>query len=604
MCGISIWLDRRQLDEDLFKKSVSIINHRGPDYSNTYFPTKLTNNLALGHARLSIIDLTESGNQPMTFDRKNLSIVYNGEIYNYIELRKELEEDGFTFNSNSDTEVILASFKKWGKECLNRFNGMFAFGIFDRKSNSIFIARDRFGIKPLYYKYKKGAHFLAGSEIKQLTLRGDFKSKINWDIAVDFVKDRLFDHSSETFFEGIEQLRGGEAMEVFLDDIKMHKFRWYNLEETANSKPCKISFNDAKEEFNYLLNKSVKYRIHADVKVGSCLSGGLDSSTLVCLANKQLSESGAEHLQNTFSSCFEDNRFDEREYIEEVTKFTKANSHYTFPNIDNFWKNIDKIIWHQDEPVWSTSMYAQWEVFRLAKENDVKVILDGQGADELLAGYANMFEYASLISRSRDSISDSIKLFPRIIKKRLGYMKNSMLGTDIGFIDKKYNKGNQFCPYKYKSVREISIDLLKKYHLPALLHYEDRNSMANSVESRVPFLDHELVEFSLSIPDEYKLNDLFSKYILRKSMKGYVPNKVVNRTDKMGFVTPQQVWMFGKHKDKFKNILRAGSSLKPFNEKLVLDSFDDMAAGKIPFNGTLWRIIALQKWIEIFNISH
>ena len=604
MCGISVQLDKTKINKQAFLSTVDIISHRGPDSKGSIYKYSSGTHLALGHARLSIIDLSDKGTQPMSYDDGRFSIVYNGEIYNYLELKNDLEKKGYSFNSGTDTEVILASYHYWGKACLKRFNGMFAFCIYDSQKDALFLARDRFGIKPLYFCCSEGHFFQAGSEIKQLLCYKNYQSKVNWKIALDFIQNREFDHTSETLFDGIEQLRGGEAIDVDLGRIKFNKYSWYNVSQLSDSNNF-LELSDAIDEFYYLFNDSVRLRLRADVQVGSCLSGGLDSSSIVCLANEHLKNAGSPHLQNTFSSCFEDKRYDEREFIEEVTRYTNTKSHYTFPDLHDFWNNLDRIIWHQDEPIWSTSFYAQWHVFKLAATNNVKVMLDGQGADELLGGYTGMFEIAALQSRKSMDLYERIQSLPLILRQKLSFLKRKLKNHNIEWLLEDYKKitTDKFVVENNSSIKALSIELITKYHLPALLHYEDRNSMAHSVEARVPFLDHRLVEFVLNLPDEFKLDSGVSKLLLRQSMKNRIPDKINNRTDKMGFVTPQQVWMFGEHKDEFKRMLKKSARLKPFKENNLLKWFDAMASGKMPFDGTLWRLIAFGKWCEVFNVQ-
>ncbi|MDA9973210.1 asparagine synthase (glutamine-hydrolyzing), partial [Candidatus Pelagibacter ubique] len=366
MCGISAWFSEKTIlikDFNNFRDSVA---HRGPDNSQTKIYKYDNKFVALGHRRLSIIDLNDKANQPMSYG--SYQIVFNGEIYNYLELKDELKKKGVTFETNSDTEVLLKSYIYWKEKCLDKFNGMFSFLIVDEDKEKIFFARDRFGIKPLYY-YRDDHTFYFASEIKQFITLRDFKPVGNINAIGNFIDNRYLDYSEETFFKDVFQVRGGEAGFVNLKNLKMDKYIWYDL----NKKNIK-STATFKEKFN----KSIDYRLRSDVEVGSCLSGGVDSSSIVCLADKKLSDAKKKYTLQTFTSCFKDKEFDERDLIKITKKQTSIKTHYIFPQEKEFFKDIDKLIYFQDEPFWSSSIYAQSCVFKEANKNGVKVMLDGQ----------------------------------------------------------------------------------------------------------------------------------------------------------------------------------------------------------------------------------
>ncbi|HEX2077328.1 MAG TPA: asparagine synthase (glutamine-hydrolyzing), partial [Longimicrobium sp.] len=351
---------------------------------------------ALGHRRLSIVDVSPAGHNPMSYDAGRLWITYNGEVYNYVELRCELEALGHAFVSHTDTEVILAAWRQWGRECLNRLNGMFAFALVDRERRTFFAARDRWGIKPLYYWVSPAGFVAFASEVKQLTGLPGWEPRINGQRAYDFLNWRVTDHTDETLFRGVHQLRGGQFFEAPLPEGdaavpygaggRVPVGQWYTLRPA----PFEGSFDDAAERFRELLTDSVRLRLRADVPVGSCLSGGLDSSSIVCVMDGLLRMNGG-GVQKTFSACSQVPRFDERRWMEEVVAGTAVEPHYVYPPLDGAFAELGALTWHQDEPFASTSIYAQWSVFRLARQNGVTVMLDGQGADEQLVGYHNFF---------------------------------------------------------------------------------------------------------------------------------------------------------------------------------------------------------------------
>ncbi|PWT76729.1 MAG: asparagine synthase (glutamine-hydrolyzing), partial [Chloroflexi bacterium] len=423
MCGIAALFspDSRPLSE-LIRNMTETVRHRGPDDEGfaifslrelapmtlggratpaavytadiPYAPRRYDGSIphaaaALGHRRLSIIDLGPSGHQPMCTSDRQLWIVYNGEIYNYLELREELKVLGHSFVSNGDAEVILAAYREWGDNCLARFNGMFAFVLVDRAQKKILAARDRFGVKPLYYWRSREGLLAFASEIKQFTVLPGWRACLNGQRAYEFLNWGLLDHTAETLFTGVRQLRGGESIHCSLENLMAGPpiKRWYGL----TPRLCDKNMKAAGDELCALFTDAVRLRLRADVQVGSCLSGGLDSSSIVCVVNQMLRLAGMVSKQNTFSACAKVKRYDERDFIDIVVAHTGARAHYTYPDVTELFEMIDAITWHQDEPFGSTSIFAQWEVFRLAANKGVRVMLDGQGADELLAGYHNYF---------------------------------------------------------------------------------------------------------------------------------------------------------------------------------------------------------------------
>ena len=519
MCGISCIVSQNNSPIDC--QSISAMNdailHRGPDGVGYFFGS----NFAFGHRRLAILDLSPAGHQPMEYLGRYV-ICFNGEVYNYLELHEELKKAGFVFHSMCDTEVILAAYAKWGEDCVSHFNGMWAFTLFDKTRNVLFCSRDRFGVKPFYYSLV-GNNFACASEIKQFTALDGWKASLNQPRAHDFLVYGIFDHTEETLFDGVFQLRGGHNL---VYDLNGHDFeikRWYDLEKKS-SLLQQIDFPAAVVMFRGLLEDSVRLRLRSDVKVGSCLSGGLDSSSIVCIANDLLRRQNAHEKQETISSCFSNKLYDEQQYIDEVIKKTEAVSHRVYPQFEELPRVLDRLIWHQDEPFGSTSMFAQWNVFECARENGLIVMLDGQGADEELAGYHSFYrpffqhlwhtlqwkklahEIYSCKRLHKSSLSQSIKdlAYTVLPLNALCFLKN-------GARKKSVSKYFSFLPdaltvqclEKHTSLNRFSCSQLLNTNLPMLLHYEDRNSMAHSIESRVPFLDYRLVEFALSLKDDF-----------------------------------------------------------------------------------------------------
>lgn len=580
----------------------------------------------LGHRRLSILDLSPAGHQPMCDPSRRYWITYNGEVYNFIEIRRELIEKGYRFGTQTDTEVILKAYEEWGSSCLERFNGMFAFVIFDSVEQTVFAARDRFGVKPLYF-WKAPQGFIAfASEIKQLTVLPGWEAKMNGQCVYDFLNWGTKDHFADTFFAGVTQLQGGEFLHFTIEELERKQLnvkRWYTLKPT----PFKGTLKDAAKGFHALLEDAIRLRLRADVEVGSCLSGGLDSSAIVCVANGLLRRLNAADRQMTFTACSDVRRFDERNFADMVVNQTGVNARYTTPSLQNLFKVCPALVWHQDEPFVSTSMYAQWSVFELVKQNQVKVVLDGQGSDEQLGGYHGFFgnhfydlfvklRWKSLLEEMRTAkkmhhaLEPFSLLFNKLTPDFLRQHLRQMLGKTsrhTGWFDMKRLEANGRDPLwndPHRSVYDQCLQQIHRSSLPMLLHYEDRNSMAHSVESRTPFLDYRLVEYVLGLPSEYKISMGWTKRILRESMKGILPEEVRIRIDKLGFVTAEEEWIRKDAPQLFKRAIKEAFDLSQgILKPSVLTAADEIIEGKRPFNYLLWRLISFGTWIKTFSVT-
>jgi len=610
MCGISgiLSFDGKYNKEDILKMN-KILSHRGPDDEGTYFDDFI----GLGHRRLSIIDLSKAGHQPMPDDSKRYWIVFNGEVYNYLEIREELIKDGFKFHSNTDTEVVLKSYIKWGKDCLKKFNGMWAFAIWDGEKKELFCARDRFGVKPFYY-YHKDNYFVFASEIKAiLEVEGIPREPNNIRILQYLGNYPLLENKS-TFFKDIFQLPPSHYIIMRKDNFEVEQYWDIEKKEFDNER--------AKDTFLELFEDSIRLRLRSDVPVGTCLSGGLDSSSIVCVLNKLIDSS----KQKTFSSCFEDKRFDERDYIQEVINATNVTPHYIFPDIKQLYPKLFSIIWHHDEPFEGTSILAQWCVMKLAKENKVLVVLDGQGSDEILAGYHPYKWYILLDSIKRKNLVEIIKNYKFLLEAVQSYRKttNKSFFEFIKQISKskfRSSKGDSSYAKKYltdeflnSNLNELTLSLPLKFNnklenklyqdtyfssLQKLLQYEDRNSMAFSIESRVPFLDYRLVEFVFSLPIKFKINKGWTKYILRKSMKGVLPEKIRCRKDKMGFVTPQDLWVKEIEND-VRGIVNSFSKREYVKSEEIPKILDEYYNGNNSLGKLVWKMFCLELWFRVF----
>lgn len=583
----------------------------------------------LAHRRLSILDLSIAGHQPMTSPDRRHWIVFNGEIYNYIELRAELKELGYQFFSKTDTEVILAAYREWGADCLHRFNGMWAFVIYDREMDRIFAARDRFGVKPLYYWQSPSGLLAFASEIKQFATLPGWRAVANPRRVYDYLVSAFLDHTEETLFAGVYQLRGGEAVEQSRGALKngLAVYRWYGM---PGPKEFEGSFDSAAEQFRELFTDAVRLRLRADVPIGSCLSGGLDSSSIVCTVNDLLKDGVSVPSQRTFSACSEIPRFDEREYVDEVVRSRNVEGSCTYPSVEQLLDDLDLLIYHQDEPFGSTSIYAQWSVFELARKQGITVMLDGQGADEQLCGYPLFFRarlggllrsgdirrFIGELMESRTSagvparqlvmeslfyaLSDRIRRsVQRFLSRSAFYPKwldRSILGLSLDYTLPP--------SLEVHSASGLSIAQLFYTSLPSLLHWEDRNSMAHSIESRVPFLDYRLVEFVLSLPEEFRICMGMTKRVLRQGLDGVIPDRIRDRRDKMGFVTAEELWVSDLYADQFRGLLvRSVASAHGVLNDEAIQEFDRVHSGQAEYSTLLWRILCLGHWMTIFNVQ-
>lgn len=625
MCGIFGIIQATPVSKDKLRKVSNTISHRGPDdegyllFNNSaeeyqralgqdsikelHFPKiesiSKNYNSAFLHRRLSIIDLSASGHQPMSYENENLWITLNGEIYNYIELKEELKNLGYSFRSSSDTEVVLAAYQEWGEDCVQRFNGMWAFAIWDQRKNSIFLSRDRFGIKPLFYYFKKNV-FIFCSEIKgireylnnNLTLddKQIYRFMVKGEIAVG--------ETDETIYKEIKQLKTGHNLILKNDKLFIEKY--WQLKLRRNQ----YSFNENVDKLQEFFYNSLKFRLRSDVQVGSCLSGGIDSSSIVSFGSKKFNKQF-----HTFSAIWPGEECDESYYIRKVNDKYKCFAHEFEPDLNDIIDTIDKEIWHQEMPLAGPSLIAQWFVMKKAKDHGVKVLLDGQGADEVLSGYPRYiepyinemlyyFKWGELIS-NYSSLEEAGYNWKRILKiQKNKLIKSNWTALPLSdFFKNKYNYKFKFIPSRYNFLPDYLKDEINKSCLPTLLHVEDRNSMAHSVESRVPYLDYKLVDFAVNIPTEQKIKGALTKIILRESMKDYLPIEVYNRTDKIGFETPIEQRYF-LHDTKFNN------EVWDYIRKSDLWKMDILNKNAISSSNYKWAnfaIYSLAKFIDMWS---
>ncbi|MBK7790396.1 MAG: asparagine synthase (glutamine-hydrolyzing) [Saprospiraceae bacterium] len=612
MCGINAILDLESKDRvnyhmDTLTGMNDRIHHRGPDGNNRLM---VNESLFLGHLRLSIIDLSARGNQPMK--KGDYTVTYNGEIYNYLEIRKELEVLGCEFISESDTEVLIEAYRIWGTDAFRKFNGMWALILHNAAKNQIIVARDRFGKKPLYYTKHQGSIYFS-SEIKAFADIIDFE--LNRKIAFEYLQSGWQDQSEETFIQEVFQFPKGSFSKLCIgteNELSFHKY--YRISDIRECKVTDLSFHEAKLKIRDLVFDSVQLRLRSDVDVAFALSGGIDSSIITAVAAKiNRDETGAkEGKLKTFSSVFvgdEMGAFNEKKYIDAVLKeIPELSPAFVYPDVNDFINGLDQLLYMQDEPFVSAGMFAQQSVFELIHKNGVKVSLDGQGVDEAIGGYSSynsIYLYELRKNRNSQFISELIgfafhypDLFYAWVKDKMkrNTSRPSIIGAGFGTSQEAHIPFNQ-----PKTFEDHCIFQLDRLFLPALLHHQDRNSMAYGVESRSPFLDYRIVEFLISMPTSYKIKGGVRKYLLREAFKDLLPNEIYRRYSKLGFPAPLNLWMQKNH-DFFRNMLSealdSGIAGPP-----VLSEFD--LQKETGYNDYLKfiRIIFLDKWIKVYNVK-
>ncbi|MDD1658789.1 MAG: asparagine synthase (glutamine-hydrolyzing), partial [Methanomicrobiales archaeon] len=534
MCGIAgiCLISGGTVDPALLERMSERIHHRGPDGSGTY----VDGPVGLAHRRLAIIDLTDAAKQPMTNEDGTLWLVFNGEIYNFIELRKELAGKGHTFRSDGDTEVILHAYEEWGKECLSRFNGMWAFALWDSRKQELFCARDRFGIKPLYYA-RAGDMILFASEIKALLAHPDIGREPDDELLLTFLAWGVLDHTAGTMFKGIYQLQPAHRIVFSRSGSGTPERYWDVAMNSQVGHPWPEEDVRAATAFRDLLTDAVRIHLRSDVPVGTCLSGGIDSSTLAALINRLIRAEAPQSVgdrQKTFSIVFPDPRFNEGPFIDQLVAAAEVDAKRITVEPDEIAGDLPRLLTMQDEPFGSLSIYAQYRVMELASRS-VKVVLDGQGADEQLGGYlAYQGSYLQGLLHGLH-LSTVLSETAGSYRHHRGFFRDALLQVLVRSQWRSLLKGDIPSISRYTgSLDEVLKRELLSTNLPALLHWEDRNSMAFSIESRVPFLDHRVVEFLAALPLHQKIRDGVTKYILRKAIQGLVPEAIRCRMDKMG----------------------------------------------------------------------
>lgn len=630
MCGISGLIEFGRsnaiVQKSLVEASLKTIEHRGPDGKGIVHLGGEERGpeweLTLGHRRLSIIDLSNDGLQPFKSKDERFVLVYNGEIYNYLEIKRELELLGFDFQTSSDTEVLMNALIHWGQAALTRLEGMFAFAFVDLREEFVLLARDAFGIKPFYW-CRTESGFAFSSEIPALRKLLPSSHKVNEDVAATYLVFGWHDYSNQTFFDGIESLPPASSMTISLRSGATKVTKWWDL---PIAETFEGSFQEASDLFRDLLLESVRLHMRSDVAVGAALSGGIDSSSIVSIM--RLLEPSAEI--HTFSYVDPDPAFSEEVWIDLISLRMKTISHKTSLSADDLnTDDLRDLVRVQAEPFVSTSIFAQYKVFQLANRFGIKVTLDGQGADEILAGYHGYPEHyiRSLLDKGELAAASTFawewqkwpgrsfsNLFAALASNAFPDIRNSKilmtLATELGLIPPQgsslfargasFPKLPAFQTERENNGRRLMEELrnsLSQKRLSQLMRVADRNSMRWSVESRVPFLTRKLAEFNLSLPENYLISEKGeTKRLLRSAMRGIVPDEILDRRDKVGFRANSSQWLI--QEPQARSLFQGIESLAFVEREKAFARVSRMLDGKTPFDDLGWRLLCLAMWAE------
>ncbi|WP_431098429.1 asparagine synthase (glutamine-hydrolyzing) [Polaromonas aquatica] len=622
MCGlVTVIGPAPSLSDAMIGAMRDRLAHRGPDGAGLVVKHLGAMSIAMAHRRLSIIDLTEAASQPMTSDDGRLTIVFNGEIYNYIELRAQLQAEGVSFRTSSDTEVLLACYRHWGAECLSRLNGMFAFVILDEGKGQVIVARDRFGEKPLFFSRVDEGGVAFASEIKALFAHPRIAARVNPKVVEKYTAGTYHEDSAETMFLDVYRVLPATAMILDSTGQVLRSWRYWIPDYGQVADPAPIE--QKIEEFSALFERSLRLRLRADVPVGTSLSGGLDSS-MIAGSLSRMRLQGTALTQNSFSARFDaDPSLSEGEFIDLVVDHTGVNSHSVSPTPTGLMSESRALHWHQEEPFLSASIYLQWCVARCARANATTVLLDGQGADEILAGYqyyfrshqldlAEKFRWRDLFNETRlfdarlrsasEKYPDSARRFNHQVS-----LSAIRLVHALAFRAPRAHAGHYEIgvplPQRGMRLKRQLAEAVQYNSLPALLRYADRNSMAFGLESRLPFLDYELVDWCIRQPEDVLIRDGWQKYVMRRAGEGLLPSQVQWRADKVGYAAPLDIWLRGEIKDWAHSMLFSGSlhELAGFDAAEVSRMWDMHQSGRANLSWALWRWISLGEWLSMHD---
>lgn len=627
MCGIAGYclFDPSKEKRSNLDAALRQLSHRGPDDRGLQHFAGKFGVAGLGHTRLSIIDLSSGGHQPMSTADGQLTLVFNGEIYNYRELRSELCKMGSIFSSESDTEVLLQAWATWGSDCLPKLVGMFAVAILDFKAGTLTLVRDAFGIKPLYFGRAKWGLCFASELPACVTLRAE-GAQLDHQRACDYLLHGDYDSNEHTFVEGIDQLPPAtlQVVEMATGRVLDHR-RWWVPNVVERGRP---RFSDAAEQLRSLFLDTVRLHLRSDVPLGAALSGGIDSSAVI-YAMRKIEPDVPLH---TFSFVAAGSSVSEETWIDAANAGVGAIPHRVIVEPAEMARDIDDLITSQGEPFGSTSIYAQYRVFKLAREAGITVTLEGQGADELLGGYIgypgqriqSLLDAGNIVGAwsflrhwsrwpdrnltygVRSAVAQYMTgpLYEALRKLRLRSMSSRIAQLEWIDVDYFRDRGVRFafprqlpdpCPSRRRMVAELALSATRR-GLPALLRHADRNSMRFSIESRVPFLTPQLASFLLGLPEEYLVSrDGRTKHLFREAMRGIVPDVILDRRDKIGFATPEKEW-FRALGNTAKDWIREASEIPFLRPDAMLQRFEAMLNGQLEFSWQAWRWINFCRW--------
>jgi asparagine synthase (glutamine-hydrolysing) len=623
VCGFvaMIGLDGNKADPAVVERMSEVIKHRGPDEEGYYLSEKV----GFGFRRLSILDLSQLGHQPMFSSDGQKVMVFNGEIYNYVELRKELESLGHTFKSAGDTEVLLNAYLQWGPECLRRFNGMWAFMIYDIEKCKLFGSRDRFGKKPLY-RYQNGDQIFFASEIKAILSSGYYRGGPNWEVISKFLLTNedfsRIEHDNQSFYSGIFQIPEGSAFELDLDG-RFRVWRYWSLDLQVED-----SITDPAESYYALFKDSVALRLRSDVPLGVFLSGGLDSTSVIC-ALAAINSHKANVLNNPLTALsYYAPEFDESNYIKDTSSLADFQLVKYEPNPEHLWNSFEKFLYYQDEPVHTFSAVIYFELCQLAVENGLKVMLAGSGADEYLAGYFRYFKsywysllrkynlleawkeinhfcnvhggnhWSRFFNSLRNALVANLHKYP-LLRKIENRRKYNELHNNSWYLPEL----KDYLHMEDRGYEEPTLDIalrrsIERAPLPLYLRTDDRSTMAHSIEGRSPFLDYRLVSMAFQLPNNWKLRGPWNKYVLREAMRSRIPESVRTRPDKMGFPVAQKTWFSDFLYEPMRDLLDKQDFRERgiYNVKEIRRDLELHSKGEIDVSNRLFNLFQFEVW--------
>jgi asparagine synthase (glutamine-hydrolysing) len=632
MCGISgiVYFNDQRVNHENLRRFNDELVHRGPDSEGVFIDKQ--NNLGLAHRRLAILDLSSGGHQPMPFNDENYWIVFNGEIFNFLELKAELSKLGYTFRSTSDTEIILAAYQEWGEKCVGRFNGMWAFCIYDKKSNHLFLSRDRFGIKPLHFVFNKNKMFAFASETVAFDKLEGYKKEIDSNnLLFNIERPYSLEATGHTIYNGISQLKAGCNIKLNLDNRELHEYEWWNTLNNLVEVPD--NFIEQAEEFRALFEDATRIRMRADVPLASALSGGLDSSAVYCTINYLMERNEVDRYNSNWQSAFNigypGSLFDESNYAKEVIEYTKGKGVYLVPNENNL---VDEIVSSTllFDNIYNLPIYGATKVYEAMNKRGFKISMDGHGVDEMMYGYSHQVKFAYEEAKRSNDLK-SMKTFkgiysemfpasskmeelnrldsvvipnsnnPSIVSRAISKVKRELFKVDQnkGWYNQKYEP----LPLETKTNRNwspVEQSLFESFHhtiLPTILRNFDRAGMQKSMELRMPFMDWRLVSYVFSLPLSSKLGDGFTKRVLRESMRGRMPETIRQRTIKVGMSSPLPDW-FG---NQLKSFIMDEITSNSFHNNGLFNSNAVIAYAETRMKNNSWKYGECTKFWSLLN---